>query len=82
MRVVTGLAALALLGLLPAPAVGQDRPRARDLGIVVGALPPGPLNAITDVPGVRVGHVTVVEGDSIRSGVTVVVPPSCPIAPP
>ena len=69
-----GLAALALLGLLPAPAVGQDRPRARDLGIVVGALPPGPLNAITDVPGVRVGHVTVVEGDSIRSGVTVVVP--------
>jgi D-aminopeptidase len=68
------LAALALLGLLPVTAAGQDRPRARDLGIVVGVLPPGPLNAITDVHGVRVGHLTVVEGDSIRTGVTVVVP--------
>jgi D-aminopeptidase len=60
---------------MPAAAAGQEaRPRARDLGIVIGALPPGPLDAITDVPGVAVGHVTVVEGDSIRSGVTVVVP--------
>lgn len=61
--------------LLPGAAAGQEeRPRARDLGIVVGALPPGPANAITDVPGVTVGHATVIEGDSIRSGVTVVVP--------
>ncbi|HKY60523.1 MAG TPA: P1 family peptidase [Gemmatimonadota bacterium] len=75
MRARARLAVLALGVLLPAAAAGQEaRPRARDLGIVVGALPPGPLDAITDVPGVRVGHVTVVEGDSIRSGVTVVVP--------
>jgi D-aminopeptidase len=44
------------------------------VGIVVGTLPPGPRNAITDVPGVRVGHATVVEGDAVRTGVTVVHP--------
>ncbi len=71
----TVLALVAFVVALPATAAGQDaRPRARDLGIVVGALPPGPLNAITDVREVEVGHVTVVEGDSIRTGVTVVVP--------
>jgi D-aminopeptidase len=48
--------------------------RARDLGVVVGRLPTGPLNALTDVPGVRVGHTTIVEGDSIRTGVTAIVP--------
>jgi D-aminopeptidase len=51
-----------------------DRPRARDLGVAPGILAPGPLNAITDVAGVLVGQVTVREGDSIRSGVTAVVP--------
>lgn len=58
------------------------RPRARDLGIVIGDLPPGPLNAITDIPGVAVGHATLVEGDGplvvgrgpVRTGVTVVLP--------
>jgi D-aminopeptidase len=50
------------------------RPRARDLGIAIGTLPPGGLNAITDVPGVRVGHTTLVEGDDIRTGVTAVLP--------
>ena len=50
-------------------------PRARDLGIEIGRLPPGPANAITDVDGVRVGHTTLIEGDSVRTGVTVVVPP-------
>jgi D-aminopeptidase len=49
-------------------------PRARDLGIAVGSLPPGPLNAITDVAGVRVGHTTVVAGEDVRTGVTVVLP--------
>ena len=49
-------------------------PRARDLGIVVGTLPPGALNAITDVRGVRVGHETIVRGDDVRTGVTVVFP--------
>ncbi len=48
--------------------------RARDLGIRIGSLEPGPHDAITDVPGVRVGHTTVVEGTDVRTGVTVVVP--------
>jgi D-aminopeptidase len=52
----------------------EARPRARDLGIVVGTHAPGPLNAITDVAGVRVGHATVSRGDSVRTGVTVVFP--------
>src|SRR3712207_6805040 len=58
------------------------RKRARDLGIVIGRLPVGPHNAITDVVGVRVGHATLIEGDGplvvgqgpVRTGVTVVVP--------
>jgi D-aminopeptidase len=50
------------------------RPRARDIGLAPGVLPPGPLNAITDVGGVRVGQVTLVEGDSIRTGVTAILP--------
>ena len=52
----------------------QTRPRARDLGIAPGVHPPGPLNAITDVAGVRVGHTTLVEGDSVRTGVTAILP--------
>ena len=52
----------------------SDRPRARQAGVIVGSLPPGPLNAITDVAGVRVGHTTVMEGDRIRTGVTVILP--------
>jgi D-aminopeptidase len=50
------------------------RPRARDIGLIVGTLPPGPLDAITDVEGVRVGQVTLIQGDSIRTGVTIVLP--------
>jgi D-aminopeptidase len=53
-------------------------PRARDLGIEIGRLPPGPANAITDVDGVRVGHTTLIEGESVRTGVTVVLPPPEP----
>jgi D-aminopeptidase len=52
--------------------------RARELGVVVGEGTPGPLNAITDVEGVRVGHRTLIEGDDVRTGVTVVVPPEGP----
>ena len=48
--------------------------RARELGIKIGELEPGPLNAITDVSGVRVGHTTLIEGDAVRTGVTVVIP--------
>jgi len=54
-------------------------PRARDLGIRIGDLEPGPLDAITDVAGTRVGHTTLVEGDDIRTGVTVVVPAELPL---
>jgi D-aminopeptidase len=64
-----------LLAVLGASASAQDaRPRSRDLGIRPGILDPGPLNAITDVTGVRVGHVTLVSGDRIRTGVTAVLP--------
>lgn len=52
----------------------QDRRSARDLGINVGVLQPGALNAITDVAGVRVGQVTLVSGDSINTGVTAILP--------
>ncbi|MEZ5283389.1 MAG: P1 family peptidase [Vicinamibacterales bacterium] len=51
-----------------------SRPRARDLGVAPGVFPPGALNAITDVAGVRVGHLTLNSGDRTRTGVTVVVP--------
>ena len=53
--------------------------RARDLGIAIGDGVPGARNAITDIEGVLVGHTTVVEGDSVRTGVTVVVPPEAPL---
>ena len=51
-----------------------ERPRARDVGLVVGVFAPGDLNAITDVEGVRVGHFTQIKGDDIRTGVTAIIP--------
>ena len=58
-----------------APAVqNQTRPRAREVGVTVGVLPTGPLNAITDVAGVLVGHTTIIRGDNIRTGVTAILP--------
>ena len=60
---------------LPSPTPSAStRPRARDLGISPGVLPPGALNAITDVAGVRVGQVTLIEGDRVRTGVTAILP--------
>ncbi len=52
----------------------ENKPRARDLGITPGVLKPGKQNAITDVSGVRVGHVTLIEGSDIRTGVTAILP--------
>ncbi len=52
----------------------QKRPRARDLGVVVGILPTGKHNAITDVEGVMVGHSTLIKGSDIRTGVTAILP--------
>lgn len=66
--------AVALLLLVEFDGSAQDRPRARDLGVRVGVFETGPLNAITDVPGVSVGQRTVVRGDSVNTGVTVIVP--------
>jgi D-aminopeptidase len=52
----------------------DERPRARDIGLVVGTFPTGKWNAITDVEGVKVGHATLIEGDDIRTGVTAIIP--------
>jgi D-aminopeptidase len=52
----------------------NERPRARDIGLRIGVIPTGSLNAITDVDGVRVGHTTIIKGDSIRTGVTAILP--------
>lgn len=70
------LAALAIALIVAPLALGQgeSRPRARDIGLSPGVLDPGPHNAITDVPGVLVGHVTLMEGDHIRTGVTAILP--------
>ena len=56
------------------PSPGGERPRLRDLGVQVGIYPPGARNAITDVDGVRVGHVTLIEGTDVRTGVTAILP--------
>ncbi len=72
---VFGLSIAAAL-LLPAPSSGQEarRPRAREAGVIVGILPTGSLNSITDVTGVLVGHSTIVRGDNVRTGVTAILP--------
>jgi D-aminopeptidase len=85
------LALIALLPFLSVAAGAQDklaaaspssggpsdtRPRASDLGLKIGVLPTGPLDAITDVAGVKVGHTTINRGDEIHTGVTAVLPHS------
>ena len=71
---------IALLSFAPfvsAQTVSSNtRPRASDLGLKVGILPTGRLDAITDVAGVEVGHTTIISGDNIRTGVTAVLPHS------
>ncbi len=77
MKQVHRIVACLAVALLAAPLTpGQDdsRPRARDIGLSPGVLDPGPHNAITDVPGVLVGQVTLMEGDHIRTGVTAILP--------
>jgi D-aminopeptidase len=72
----------ALLTFAAVPFAQSPRVRLRDLGIVTGTLPPGPLNAITDVAGVLVGHTTIIAGDGamtvgrgpVRTGVTAILP--------
>jgi len=75
MRSAFLLLSLPIAALFPVQEEETGPPvRARDLGIAIGELPTGPLNAITDVAGVGVGHATVNEGDDVRTGVTVIVP--------
>jgi D-aminopeptidase len=72
---VTAAASLFLgLGLATSVNADEERPRAREIGLVIGTFEPGPLNAITDVAGVKVGHTTVIRGDDIRTGVTAIIP--------
>jgi len=68
------LAALVLSSLTALAAAQTTRPRVSDLGLKVGILPTGPLDAITDVAGVEVGQTTIIRGDNIRTGVTAVLP--------
>lgn len=70
------LTALLIILIMTTSANTQTRPRARELGITIGVLPTGTLNAITDVDGVLVGHTTIVRGDNIRTGVTAILPHS------
>ncbi|HSS16007.1 MAG TPA: P1 family peptidase [Candidatus Dormibacteraeota bacterium] len=68
-------ASLLLASFVSAQSTSSNtRPRASDLGLKVGILLPGPLNAITDVAGVEVGHATIISGDNVRTGVTAVLP--------
>jgi D-aminopeptidase len=73
MRRILLLSLCALAGRATAQ-IAPERPRARDLGVAPGVFQPGTQNAITDVEGVRVGQVTIVEGDSVRTGVTAILP--------
>ena len=67
--------AVVVLSLLLFSSFGfSQEKRARDYGIEIGIFNTGALNAITDVKGVAVGHTTLIEGDSIRTGVTAIVP--------
>lgn len=73
----TAFALLSLLALMNQTTPSENekpRPRARELGVVVGVLPTGRLNAITDVKGVRVGHSTLIRGERVRTGVTAILP--------
>src|SRR6187399_1724785 len=63
-----------LMGQTVSQAQDARRPRARDAGVIVGVLPTGPLNAITDVAGVSIGHSTIIRGENVRTGVTAVLP--------
>ncbi|HZL96289.1 MAG TPA: P1 family peptidase [Vicinamibacterales bacterium] len=68
------IAAFAALFVAATLAQNEARPRARDIGLAPGVFAPGPKNGITDVAGVSVGHATLTQGDSVRTGVTVIVP--------
>ena len=70
------VALLATAAIVAQNTTSNGRPRASELGLKVGILPTGPLNAITDVAGVEVGHTTIIRGDDVRTGVTAILPHS------
>src|SRR5437016_252202 len=76
MKIVRPILVLLTAVLVTTEGVTQERlrPRAREAGVIVGVLQPGPLNAITDVGGVTVGHTTLIRGDNVRTGVTAILP--------
>jgi D-aminopeptidase len=68
------LFSIVLLCIFPALLLAQNPSRPREMGLKIGVLPIGALNAITDVPGVKVGHKTLISGESVRTGVTAILP--------
>ena len=74
MKLIRFAAASILLCAVTVLGQSETRPRAREIGLAPGVFAPGPLNAVTDVSGVSVGHATLIEGDAVRTGVTVIVP--------
>src|SRR3954468_3049545 len=72
--VITALVLFTALNLPAQPPTPNQRPRAREAGLVVGILPPGPFNAMTDGARGLVGQTTLVRGDNIRTGVTAILP--------
>jgi D-aminopeptidase len=75
-KIIRVICVLIFVCLMASSSQTQNRPRAREAGVIVGVLPTGPLNAITDVDGVLVGHTTIIRGDNIRTGVTAILPHS------
>jgi D-aminopeptidase len=74
-RIVVALAAsLLAIFAFAQTTTRTSRPRAADLGLKVGVLATGPLNAITDVAGVKVGQQTIIRGENVRTGVTAILP--------
>src|SRR5215471_21051027 len=74
LTVVIFLVLTAMIESTDSMAQNGARPRAREAGVIVGVLPTGPFNAITDVAGVTVGHTTLNQGDNVRTGVTAILP--------
>lgn len=73
-KIFTTMAVFLVTASIAQTSAPSARPRARDLGLKIGVLPAGPLDAITDVAGVAVGHTTIIRSDDIRTGVTAVLP--------
>ena len=71
---ITSILLIILLTTVDLIAQDSSQHRVRDLGIHPGVLQPGPLNAITDVAGVKVGHLTLIEGTGTRTGITAILP--------